>query len=163
MILLHERSTLLTFSACRTRAAFETFLPIREGINHPLRWRTRRHGGERKGRGLENRARRPAFAKASAGEIRRTSILETLSYGDKRRDGRANGLPFGLYVRFHSLSSPPTAMSCESYGVVSHADGFARLSSVPPCAPWLVPLSPLGRYCFLLGCNCAQTPCTSGR
>jgi hypothetical protein len=83
---------------------------------------TLRHGGDRYGRGLENRAR----------GIPRSPILETLSYGDKRRDGRVNGLAYGPNVRLLSLFSPPMAMSCESYGVVFHADGFVRLSSVPP-------------------------------
>jgi hypothetical protein len=129
MILPDKQSSLLMFSTCRTRTASENFPPIRRGINHPLRWRTRRHGGERNGRGRENRGRR----------IRRTSILATLSNGDERRDGRANGLPFGPTVRLHSLSSPPIAMPCESYGVVFHADGFVRLSSVPLCPLWLLP------------------------
>jgi hypothetical protein len=42
-----------------------------------------------------------------------------------------NGLPSSLNAQLHSLSIPPMAMSCESYGVVFHADGFARLSLGP--------------------------------
>ena len=129
MILTHKHSSLLTLSTYHNRTAFENFLPLRKGSDHPLRWRTRRHGGERNGRGHETRAR----------GIPRTSSLVTLSCGDERRDGRANGLPFRPSVRLHSLSSPPMAMSCESYGVVFLADGFARLSSVPPCSLWLLP------------------------
>ena len=128
MILAQECPTLLTFSTCRTRTAFETFQPLRKRSNHPLRWSSRRHGAERSGRGHENRARR----------IRRTSILVTLSYGEEMRDRRANGDPFGPNVRLHTLSSHSHYHVVRILGGVFPDDGFARPLLRGSVTPWSI-------------------------
>ena len=77
-----------------------------ERTNHPLRWRARRPGGERDGRGHENRARRPAFAKASAGKTRRNSILATLPMEQRGgMGGRTTSPPWLSELRGKSPSS----------------------------------------------------------